>query len=170
METNDLKDFVDVNREAFEVYEYKADDWNAIADRLDQQKEIKKHVIVPLRYVWRAAAIIVIAFGTVFYMSWINWKTNSQQAIMNAELEEAAYYYNDLIAVKVAEISRLDRSAEQEVFQNLEVLDQAFMELKSDLEDNADNEEVVRAMINNYKIKLEILEQIIVQLEARKKL
>lgn len=170
MGKNDLKNFIDVNREAFEVYDYLPDDWQSIAEKLDQSKQVKRSVIIPLRYVWRAAAIIIFVLGGAFYMSWINWKTQTHDMMMSAELQEAEYYYNDLIAIKVAEISRLDRRAEQEVFRNMEVLDQAFLELKRDLRDNADNEEVVHAMIDNYKIKLEILEQIIKQLEQRREL
>ncbi|MEO9851783.1 MAG: hypothetical protein ABJH72_01860 [Reichenbachiella sp.] len=170
METNDLKNFVDLNRDAFEVYDYKAEDWEQIADRLDKSRQHKRSVIIPLRYVWRAAAIVLFVLGGTFYMSWVNWNAQTQEMMMSTELQEAEYYYNDLIAIKVAEISRLDRTAEQEVFRNMEVLDQAFLELKRDLKDNADNEEVLHAMIDNYKIKLEILEQIIMQLEERKEL
>lgn len=170
METDDLKNFIDVNRESFEVYDYEASDWNAIANKLDQVKARNKSVVIPLRYLWRSAAVFLIIVGAVFYMSWVNWKSQSQDMMMSSELQEAEYYYGELIASKVAQISRLDSRAEQEVFRNMEALDQAFLELKTDLKDNADNEEVVYAMIDNYKIKLEILEQIIQQLEERKAL
>ncbi|MEO9966179.1 MAG: hypothetical protein ABJF11_10345 [Reichenbachiella sp.] len=167
---NELKNYVDVNRESFEVYEYAPEDWNAIAAKLDETKSKHKSVNIPLKYIWRAAAVVLLAFGAVFYTSWINWRSQNLDMMMSNELREAEFYYNDLIAVKVAEIGRLDRSAEVEVFRNMEELDQAFLELKRDLEDNADNEEVLLAMMNNYKIKLEILEQILQQLEARKAL
>jgi hypothetical protein len=47
-----------------------------------------------------------------------------------------------------------------------EELDQVFDELKADLRDDAANEEVVEAMIQNYRIKLEILEEILIQLKS----
>lgn len=170
METNDLKDFIEVNRESYEVYDYDQGDWQTIANRLDQAQGRNKSVIIPLRYVWRSAAVFAVILGAAFYMSWINWKNHSQDAMMSVELQEAEYYYGELIATRVAEISKLDSGAEVEAFRNMEALDQAFVELKRDLNDNADNEEVIHAMINNYKIKLEILEQIIQQLEERKAL
>lgn len=170
METNDLKDFIDVNRESFEVYDYAQDDWQAISAKLNQEEKRAKSVVIPLKYVWRAASIFLIMIGAVFYMSWVNWKSQSQEIMMSAELQEAEYYYGELIATKVAHIQRLDQNAEQEVFRNMEALDQAFSELRSDLKDNADNEEVIHAMIDNYKIKLQILEQIITQLEERNEL
>lgn len=170
METNDLKDFIDVNRESFEVYDYEASDWQGIATKLDQSEKRSKSVVIPLKYLWRSAAVIIFLLGAAFYMSWVNWKNQSQDLMMTAELQEAEYYYGELIATKVAQISKLDSRAEQEAFQNMKTLDQAFMELKMDLKDNADNEEVIHAMIDNYKIKLEILEQIVEQLEERKAL
>lgn len=170
METNDLKNFIDVNRESFEVYDYPQEDWQAISDKLDVAKKRSKSVVIPLKYVWRAAAVFLIAIGAAFYMSWVNWKSQSQDMMMSAELQEAEYYYGELIATKVAQISKLDQNAGEEVFRDMEALDQAFNELKTDLKDNADNEEVIHAMIDNYKIKLQILEQIIDQLEERKEL
>lgn len=170
METNDLKNFIDVNRESFEVYDHPQDDWEAISKKLDLQEKRTKSVVIPLIYVWRSAAVFLVVIGAAFYMSWVNWKSQSQEVMMSAELREAEYYYGELIATKVAHISQLDQNAEREVFRNMETLDQAFNELKSDLKDNADNEEVIHAMIDNYKIKLQILEQIITQLEERKEL
>lgn len=168
METNDLKNFIDVNRESFEVYDYPHEDWQAISDKLDQAEKRAKSVVIPLKYVWRSAAVFLILIGVAFYMSWVNWKNQSQDMMMSAELQEAEYYYGELIATKVAHISELDQNAEEEVFRNMAALDLAFNELKTDLKDNADNEEVIHAMIDNYKIKLQILEQIIAQLEERK--
>jgi Ni,Fe-hydrogenase III component G len=47
-------------------------------------------------------------------------------------------------------------------------LDNIFKELKHDLKDNAANEEVLQAMIQNYRIKLEILTEILEQLNKSK--
>ncbi|SMD35474.1 hypothetical protein SAMN04488029_2535 [Reichenbachiella faecimaris] len=170
METNDLKNFIDVNRESFEIYDYPQEDWPSISDKLDQSEKRAKSVVIPLKYVWRSAAVFLLLTGAAFYMSWVNWNNQAQEVMMSSELQEAEYYYGELIATKVAHISQLDHNAEQVVFRNMETMDQAFNELKSDLKDNADNEEVIHAMIDNYKIKLEILEQIIEQLEDRKEL
>ena len=168
MGTDNLKKFVGLNRQDFEVHQDAPDDWNAIESRLDavdKASQKGRNVSVPLRYLVRAAAVISIVFGTVVYAAWVQWEQQHQAVMMTSELAEAEYYYNNLIAVKVAEISRIDRSAEAIIFQDMEMLDEAFKSLKADLQDNADNEEVVEAMIANYQIKLEILEQILSQLK-----
>ena len=47
-----------------------------------------------------------------------------------------------------------------------QMLDSAYVELKNDLKDNVDNEEVINAMIQNYRIKLQILEQILDNIQS----
>ena len=44
-------------------------------------------------------------------------------------------------------------------------LDQVYNDLKEDLKDNAANEEVIEAMIQNYRLKLDILEEMLVVLK-----
>ena len=51
------------------------------------------------------------------------------------------------------------------ILEDLAVMDQAFAELKADLRDNVDNEEVIAAMMENYQLKLQILEEILNELE-----
>jgi hypothetical protein len=40
-------------------------------------------------------------------------------------------------------------------------MDKAFDEIKKDLQDDAANEEVIEAMMNHYRLKLEILERML---------
>ena len=47
-------------------------------------------------------------------------------------------------------------------------LDGILRELKEDLNDDADNQEVVEAMMQNYMLKLEILEDMLEQIKAKK--
>ena len=46
-------------------------------------------------------------------------------------------------------------------------LDAILLELKEDLSDDADNQEVVEAMMQNYMLKLEILEDLLEQIKAK---
>jgi UDP-3-O-[3-hydroxymyristoyl] glucosamine N-acyltransferase len=52
------------------------------------------------------------------------------------------------------------------IFKKLPDMAKEFRELKNDLHDNANNEEVIVAMIQNYRIKLEILKDILQQLKS----
>ena len=53
------------------------------------------------------------------------------------------------------------------IMEDMELLDNAYSELKSDLADGVDNEEVINAMISNYQIKLDILERILIEIKEK---
>jgi hypothetical protein len=86
---------------------------------------------------------------------------------MVRELIEAEAYYTSIINLKKDEVFRLTAShpeVRHEIDMEMVDLDRVFSELKDDLRDNADNEEVIEAMIQNYRIKLNILEEMLHQL------
>lgn len=90
-------------------------------------------------------------------------------AKMVQELIEADYYYASQISEKKEEFYCLtanNTGLRDDVNMEFVELDKVFKDLKEDLKDNADNEEVVFAMIQNYRIKLEILEEILMQLRS----
>ena len=87
---------------------------------------------------------------------------------MVRELIEAEAYYSSLISIKKEEVFRLTASnpeVRHEIDMEMVDLDRVFSELKEDLKDNADNEEVIEAMIQNYRVKLDILEEMLLELK-----
>ena len=76
--------------------------------------------------------------------------------------------YTSQINFTKKEISRLtdnDPVLNKDINYDLEELEKVFRELKNDLKDNSDNEEVIEAMIQNYRVKLQVLKEILHQLE-----
>ena len=110
---------------------------------------------------------------------------NQQKTILsseNTELEfekseniklllDAEAYYSSKISTLSSNVFQLS-SDKPEIRTDIETefleLDNIFKELKHDLKDNAANEEVLQAMIQNYRIKLEILTEILEQLNKSK--
>ena len=83
-------------------------------------------------------------------------------------LVEARAYYSGQIRNmedEVYQLAGVDSPISNDIKIEFEELDQVFNELKADLNDDAANEEVVEAMIQNYRIKLQILEDILSQLK-----
>ena len=76
-------------------------------------------------------------------------------------------YYQGMINEKMEFIQANSNLIDPIIIEDLDVLDQAFSELKNDLAENVDNEEVVNAMIKNYRIKLKILEHILEEIQAK---
>ncbi|WP_425390010.1 hypothetical protein [Ekhidna sp.] len=146
-----LKDHIENTREEFEVYPFDSDqEWAKVSNKLQPNRKKNFWHIGGM-----AACFTLIVCGAVFFMN--ADKENTSEV---AELES---YYNGEINQKITLIKhRLD---DDEILRDLEEMDEAFAELKGDLKDNVDNEEVITAMMENYRLKLQILEEILNELE-----
>ena len=126
---------------------------------------------------WKAAAVAAIFVASYFFHDYMSSRKNSSQNLLGEnkeetspmvrELIEAEAYYTSLIDLKKDEVFRLTASHPEiryEIDMEMVDLDRVFSELKEDLKDNADNEEVIEAMIQNYRLKLDILEEMLLQL------
>jgi hypothetical protein len=126
---------------------------------------------------WKAAAVAAIFTLSYFFHDFMASRqqasetmlgeTPAESSPMVRELIEAEAYYTSIINLKKDEVFRLTAShpeVRHEIDMEMVDLDRVFSELKDDLRDNADNEEVIEAMIQNYRIKLNILEEMLHQL------
>lgn len=128
----------------------------------------------------RVAAVMVIAVTSYIFIDYLVKQDQTQMladaemvdphdAEMVQELIEAEYYYTSQISERKEEFYCLtanNTGLRDDINLELVELDQVFKDMKEDLKDNADNEEVVFAMIQNYRLKLEILEEILMQLRT----
>jgi hypothetical protein len=153
--------FVIDHHDEFDVYEPGPDLWGRILRPATLQTSLYS-------WMWKAAVVLLV-FGATFWANsylgnnkHITGKhANSAQAI--PELTEAEKYYSGLIQTKLTELQNTLYSypeLKQDLHKDLADLDSAYRDLKKDLKDNVSNEEVVEAMIQNYRLKLKLLEQI----------
>ena len=164
MENNELKNHIESRRQEFEVYDFDDNEsWDNISNRLENKS--RDYVHIPLKYIWRVVAVLFLSISFTLYLVWGAYSDRSIDLISSTELAEADAYYGMLISNKVFQLENSRTEIDLEIFEDIAALDLAFSELKEDLKDNMDNEEVVNAMILNYQIKLEILERILSELE-----
>jgi len=156
-----LKEHIDQNRASFEVYK---GDYNEMWKNIDVGRDSR----APIRWgsFFRIAASIVLllTFAFVFIRIQSNTARFSEGVSLgelSPELAEAELYYNMLVDEKMNIIKSSQAEIGLVVFQEFQMLDSAYNDLKNDLKDNVDNEEVINAMIQNYRIKLRILGQIL---------
>jgi hypothetical protein len=80
------------------------------------------------------------------------------------ELKEAELYYTGLIDARLQEIKPFLAEypeIELEMEADLSDLDNVYNSLKNDLKDNVANQEVIQAMIENYRTRIDILEEML---------
>jgi len=83
-------------------------------------------------------------------------------------LREAEAYYTGLVNQKLNELEPILAncpSLEEEVNYDMSELDSVYIQLKIDLKDNMANQEVIEAIIENYRLKISILEDLLKELE-----
>ncbi len=164
MKEDKFKNFVDKHRDSFEDYE---EDYNLLWETVSAELDKKDKKRGNSFFMKIAASILILLVaGSLILVSTSNDNgTDESISYFPEELAEAAFHYQGMINDRMELIKSSNRDIDQDIFNDLNLLDQAYLELKSDLKDDADNEEVVQAMIQNYKIKLDILEAILDELQ-----
>ena len=169
--TDFLKNDIGRRREEFELYDTdKEQAWQRIEIGLDTAFDTAPALVHTW---WKRAAGVAAALilAAAFVMLWQRGdraNTNPTLSMVSPDLAETEQYYTMLISEKLLEIEANGQHIDPAVIRDLKSLDQAYSELRSDLGDNLDNDEVITAMITSYKIKLEVLDRILVQIKEVK--
>lgn len=178
MKTDKLEKFIKDHRGEFDDLVPDPKIWDKI-----EKREPGKHSVNWTTVLLRVAAVVVIFVSAYIFVDYLsksdisnevakNEMIDPEDADMARELMEAEYYYTNQIDERKEEFYCLtvnNAGVRDDIDAELIDLDKTFSELKDDLKDNADNEEVIMAMIQNYRLKLEILDEILKQLRAADK-
>ena len=149
-----LEQFIHDNRDQFDPYEPDEKVWAGMEPRIRQKKTFR---IGWKGLIWRAAAVLII-FGASFVLQeYLHQRraviseregTNLMREI--PELQEAEIYYTNLLDEKIRQIEPL-------------------ISEHPELEETLQQDEVVEAMIQNYILKIEILEDLLDYLDENSK-
>ena len=164
-----LEQFTQQNKEAFDMHEPDAKVWQYIKNATIVEK---KHKLSWVKY---AAAVIIFVVGFSIGKEYknlisVNGSNNggNVKSLEQTQLIESEYYYTTKINDKLLELEpyfATDPKLKHDIEIDFEQLDEFYMELKTDLNDNINNENVIEAMIQSYEMKLEILEGLLKQLK-----
>ena len=162
-----LEDFVRQNREQFDLREPDPSIWLKINPANSRMKERRS-----MRWLRVAAAVAIIFAGStagIYFLTGEKAETD-QYSKLYREIQETEQYYSQMVNQRYEELKPFlasDPAAEEMLNMDMEELDEVYRELKKDLKDNASNPEVIEAMILNYRVKLEILEDLLNQLKEK---
>ncbi len=152
--SDNLREHINKNREDFEMFKFDSEgSWSSIKDRLNKKESSGKSIFLKIA----ASITLLIASIAVIMLNGFNTPT------FDSELSETKYYYEQMIDAQMQLVR--NHVEDPQVLEDLEALDKAFHELSDDLQDNVHNEEVIAAMIDNYRLKLKILEKILEDIE-----
>lgn len=181
---DDLEKFVNNNRAAFDAKAPSFALWESIEKELNQKKEEK---VVPLSVIKSernhfrmrimrygsiaAVGLLLLTVGGVIGSQWFG--SNNNGSVAGAEISlsdvsdeyaETEAFYAQKVNSSIKELKK--RNYDNSILEDIEELDAAFQELKKELgQSNAfSNEEIIQAMIENYQMKIEILERVLERL------
>ncbi len=165
------KSMIDENREAFNQRK-PSDLWSAIEKDLDEQQ--KKPKTIELWKVYRIAAILIVAIGVAFFVVFNEYSQptsvviipeteNPEPYVYSKELLEVETFYTSEIESKLQEVKSL--TDDDLAIQEIKELKDEFEKLKSEMGDHVNDERVVNAMIQNYRLRLNLLQEILSDLK-----
>jgi len=175
MKEDRLEQFIAENRDQFDLYDPDEKVWKEVSKTIHKKQRFTNWKTV----VWRAAAVIVIFAASFMFWEYMNnsdmlmgRQEKKLQNLEIPELREAEIYYTNMVDNRLEELTPLiqqDPELQNELNNDLSELDSIYTELQKDLVDNIANDEVVEAMIQNYRLKLEILEDLLEKLQETSK-
>jgi hypothetical protein len=170
---DNLEEYIRKNREYLDRYTPSSGIWKKIRKKLNNGKSSKG--------IWLSVAAIfiaVLASTTILFRSgnvYLNTKSeirNEADYVKgNSHLKETEIYYNSLVNTLYQEASPLltgNPEVGKELNYDISQLDSICKEIKKDLKDNVATQEVVEALIQNYRIKIHLLEDVLTTLKEDK--
>jgi len=160
-----IEDYIRNNRKDLDKYTPSPESWKRIKAAVKKRK-------TPLIWLSAAAMIVVILGTAALYYVWENkgkslLTSKEIEAILektDPHLKETEIYYNNLVNNLYSEATPLLTDypdIEKELFKDLSEIDSICTDIKRDLKDNIANQEVIEALINNYRIKIRLLEDML---------
>ncbi len=141
--------------------------WAAISNELDNDKP----KVIPLWKTtkFRVAASILIILG-IFSIIGLGFR-NTENIVANQELQEIDMHYQGLVSYQVQLVknnTHLSSAEKDEFLSCMTELDEEYELLKMELGENLDNQQVLEAIISNYKKRIELIENLLIQINNSK--
>jgi hypothetical protein len=163
---DNLEEYIRKHREEMDRYKPSSRIWRGVF------KELKTDNKPGYRWLYIAAMIAVIMGTTVFFFRPADLlyrktgrESNYQTRIKTgSELKEAEIYYNSLANSLYRQATPMltrNPEIEQELSADISQIDSICSEIKKDLKDNVANQDVIEALIQNYRIKIRLLEDML---------
>lgn len=168
---DNLEKYIKEHRDEFDTEEPRREVWNQIKDSI-AEKEVKT---IPLSgWMWKAAAVILLATTTVLLVD--KWQqpveviAEEGDSSFIEEFDNAEQYYlrqiNEMQS-KLTDYADGDLVNKQ-FMSDLNNLDSLYNNLKSDFNASGSNEKIADALIQNLRIRMEIINQQLMILERIK--
>ena len=175
---DNLEDFIKNNKTELNKQAPSPDVWKRIKAERDADREAEnvipigkpKRAALPMQIMRMAASFLILALAAFGGYKLLDTPPIEEAtAAIHAELDltdevsELDQYYESQVSGQFAKVESLIANDEilSEVREELEMLDKEKSKLLSDYDKNRNDKEIVQALMNTYRMKLNVLENII---------
>ena len=161
-----LEEYIRRNREDLDRYNAPEGLWKRISKKLKKGKFTNRQWLSIAAMFVAILGTALLLFRPVFRWSVSdNQNNNDNSSIqLNPQLKETEAYYNNLVNSLYSEATPLltnNPDIKKELNTDLAHLDSICTDIKKDLKDNISNQDVIEALVQNYRIKIRILEDML---------
>jgi len=163
-----LEDFMRDNRDDFDSELPSQDLWNKIESKLEKKKGKYKF----LKIASAVAAVLILALVGTYMLKPQTDNYSKYANVSDPELKnllETEAFYAEKVSTKVGEIQKCYKvhpELKMDIENDLNELDNMYRELQKDLNDNLYNREVIEAMIQNNRFRLEMVDRVLNQINC----
>lgn len=164
----DVETFIEDNRAEFDTEIPNLKIWAQIDKTVNRATE-KRHILRGV--LWRSAAAVALLVvgataGIFVYEKRENTLVEKQVEQVAPDFQKTEKFYDQQVQAKLTKLASY-QNTDPSVFSDLKQIDEIQAELKAELSNApmSTREEIVRRMIENYQIKIGILERVLEQVE-----
>lgn len=160
----DLKDFIDRNRDEFDVHEPNPQTWNAISSAVSNRSSWWNNLVL-----WRgAAAVFFLASLALAVYPAIGSKKEKVNLSLQTEFHDLELFYTNEIAEKVNQISDIESFQNEDQYtQDIQKLEAMYQVLREQMRTQP-TQKVKDALILNLLVRIDLLNQQLKKLEDKK--
>ena len=177
MDKDKLKGFIDSHKEEFEE-QPRRDLWSSIEAELDDEGAQSDGGNIRKFISWAAAAVLLFGVGYgMFKLGGMQSPIAEEQvevpekieqpeitiASISADMAEVEQYYITEVHEKMDELKNYE--IDEDILAEIEFLQEEFDALKGEIGRSVNPEIIIQAMIDNYRLRLEILENLLEELK-----
>ena len=141
--------------------------WKRIENELDVVVDNKK----PKSYLSKIIGLLIfslVALSAYLLVQNSKLKSNSYAEVQNQELQDINHHYGKQVAYEISQLEKSSYLSEEEKIEFLEYINELNKEqisLKSSLQENINNEEILDAIVQNFNQQITLINHLVMRLK-----
>lgn len=165
MMKDELKEYIQAHKQEFDDHSVDEVDklklWGKISEELPETP-VK---VIPLwkKASFKVAAAVVLLFGCLFAYIAVNQDADGYDMV-SEEFRQIDSHYKSLVENQIQLVknnTNLSKDAQDEFLNYIDELDQEYLNLKKELKNGVNNQLIIEAIINNYRKKIQLMEDLL---------